>query len=119
HDYNTVEEAAKAILMHAMSAPLAAIIENSGESNGKIEELARKKMESKDKWLGFNAVTNQISNLKEGGIIDPLKVTKTAFMNALSVASTYLMIGAAITEIPKKEEEKSGGMSGMGGGMDY
>ncbi|MEK7076981.1 MAG: hypothetical protein AAB967_02000, partial [Patescibacteria group bacterium] len=71
-------------------------------------------------WVGFDAVSNQIVNLKEAGIIDPLKVVKTAFVNAVSVASNYLMIGAAISELPKKEEKAGmgGGMPG-GMGMDY
>ena len=57
-------------------------------------------------------------DLKAAGIIDPLKVVKTAFMNAVSVAATYLTIGAAVTEIPKKEPPM-GGAPGMGGGMEY
>jgi chaperonin GroEL len=71
-------------------------------------------------WLeGFNAESKEIEDLKKAGIIDPLKVTKTAFQNAISVAATYLTIGAAITEIPKKDEPKMPG-GGMGmGGMDY
>jgi chaperonin GroEL len=120
HDYATVEEAAQAILMRAVSAPLAAIIENSGESASKMDEIARKKHETKDVWLGFNGMTNEIANLKEAGIVDPLKVTKTALMNALSVASTYLMVGAAVTDIPEKKDAGGGmpgGMGGMGGGM--
>ena len=51
---------------------------------------------------------------QEAGIIDPLKVTKMAFTNALSVAANYLTIGAAITNVPEK---KAGGAGGMGGGM--
>ena len=68
-------------------------------------------------WTGFNAVTNQIGDLKEAGIIDPLKVVKVAFTNAVSVASNYLMMGAAATDIPEKKEPMGGGMPGMG--MDY
>jgi chaperonin GroEL len=63
-------------------------------------------------------MTNSIGDLKLAGIIDPLKVTKTAFTNALSVAANYLMIGAAVTDIPKKDEPAGGmpgGMGGMGG----
>ncbi|MBI4059562.1 chaperonin GroEL, partial [Candidatus Giovannonibacteria bacterium] len=52
----------------------------------------------------FNTVTKQIENLKEAGIIDPLKVTKSAFTNAVSVASNFLTVGAAISELPKKDE---------------
>ena len=68
--------------------------------------------------MGWNAVTNKIEDLKEAGVVDPLKVTKIAFINAVSVASTYLTIGAAVTEIPeKKNPSPGGGMAGMQG--DY
>jgi chaperonin GroEL len=107
------------ILMRALEAPLRAIVENSGESADRvIGELKNRKNEP---WKGFNAMTNKIDNLKEAGIIDPLKVTKMAFMNALSVAANYLTVGAAITNIPeKKDSPMGGGMPGMGGmGGDY
>ncbi len=114
-----VVEAALQILRRALEAPLTAIIDNSGESHSKIiQELKMEKQKDKNHWLGFNALMNKIGDLKEAGIIDPLKVTKTAFTNAISVAANYLTIGAAISEIPEK---KSGSdMSGMGGmgGMD-
>jgi chaperonin GroEL len=104
--------AAHRILDRALKAPLIAIVENSGENYTKIlGELESQKKKSKDNWLGFNAATNSIGNLKEAGIIDPLKVTKTALSNAVSVASNYLTIGAAVIEIPKKE---SSGMQGSG-----
>ncbi len=99
-----VAEAAREILMHAVEAPLTAIVKNSGESPSKIlEELKKRKPD--ENWKGFNAMTNEIGDLKAAGIIDPLKVTKTAFMNAVSVASTYLTIGAAVTDIPEKKEK--------------
>ncbi len=110
-----VRSAANAILMRAVEAPLMAIVSNSGESP---ETIAKKLRSEKDQWTGFNAVTNQIGDLKSAGIIDPLKVTKTAFMNAVSVASNYLMMGVAITEIPKKDPPVGGAgpdMGGMGG----
>jgi chaperonin GroEL len=72
-------------------------------------------------WKGFNAMTNKMGDLKEAGIIDPLKVVKMAFTNALSVAANYLTVGAAITNVPeKKNSPMGGGMPGMGmGGEDY
>jgi len=120
-DHSTdVVVAAHKILLAALHAPITAIIKNSGQSADDIKsKLFRQKSESKDLWLGFNAQTNKIENLKDAGIIDPLKVVKTAFMNAVSVASTYLTIGAAVTEIPKKEGSPAGGMPGMGGMGDY
>lgn len=115
-----VVQAAKSILVKAAEAPLLAIIANSGESASKIiGELKEKK--SKNPWIGFNAMTNKIGDLKEAGIIDPLKVTKTAFVNAISVAANYLTIGAAVTDIPEKKD-KDGGEGGMPpgmGGMGY
>ncbi|MFA5052911.1 MAG: chaperonin GroEL [Parcubacteria group bacterium] len=106
--------AAKSILAKALESPLSAIITNSGESASSVISRLEKETEGK-KWFGFNAITNEISDLKEKGIVDPLKVTKTAFTNAVSVAANYLTIGAAITEIPKKEEPEPHNH----GGMDY
>jgi len=109
-------KAAIAILQHALRAPLTAIFENSGEN----ADAMIKKMEAAKNgnvWFGFNALTGEMGDLKAAGIIDPLKVTKTAFMNALSVASNYLMIGAAVTDIPKPDAPMGGGMGGMGGMM--
>ena len=99
---DSVEAATKTILARALEAPITAVVINSGESPSKVLQELKKRKQGEE-WRGFNAVTNQICDLKEAGIIDPLKVTKTAFLNAISVAATYLTIGAAITDIPKKE----------------
>ena len=116
-----VKEHAQAILMKALLSPLTAIIENSGMSPEKImkeiEEMrGNTKGDVAKRWIGFNANTNKVEDLKKAGIIDPLKVTKTAFLNAVSVAANYLTIGAAITDIPKKEDPSESGIGG-GGGM--
>lgn len=114
-----VAAAAHAILERALETPVSAIVANSGELPSRIVgELKNMKGKDGKVWLGFNAVTNEIGDLKEAGIIDPLKVVKTAFMNAVSVAATYLTIGAAVAEIPKKDTPV-GGPGGMPGGMDY
>lgn len=106
-----VAEAAYSILMHAAEAPITAIVANSGENPSKI--LSELKSEKRNEWFGFNAFENAICDLKSAGIIDPLKVTKMAFTNAISVASVYLTIGAAVTEIPKKEDPHAHGPVGM------
>ncbi len=111
---DSVAKTAREILAKISAAPVEAIIENSGESPEKvIKELKQKKETAKNKseklWLGFNAATNELADLKAAGIVDPLKVTKTAFLNAVSVAANYLTIGVAVTDLPKKEEPHTHG----------
>ncbi|MDP3764524.1 MAG: chaperonin GroEL [bacterium] len=112
--------AAAKIMFKALRSPVEAIIENSGESIDEvIAELMQAKKAPNSSWLGFNALTNKIENLKDYGIADPLKVTKTAFINAVSVASNYLTVGAAITEIPEKNPPAGGASMPHGGMEDY
>ena len=58
----------------------------------------------------------------KAGVIDPLKVTKSALRNAASAAAMILTMEAAVAEIPEHKESApampQGGMGGMGGGMD-
>ncbi|MDO8430097.1 MAG: chaperonin GroEL [bacterium] len=110
-----VSKAVNTILKRALSAPLRAIVENSGESPEKVMgELEN----NKDGWTGFNAYSNKLDDLKKAGVVDPLKVTRTAFMNAVSVAATYLTIGAAVVEKPEPKTPPGGGMP-PGGMGDY
>ncbi|MDO8536627.1 MAG: chaperonin GroEL [bacterium] len=112
--------AARTILKRALEAPLTAIVGNSGEMPvNVIKELSMQKAKYKNIWLGFNAATNKITDLKEAGIIDPLKVVKTAFVNALSVAANYLTVGAAITNVPEKKNPGMGGAGMPGMGEEY
>ncbi|MDD5430936.1 MAG: chaperonin GroEL [Candidatus Pacebacteria bacterium] len=114
----SIFQAAQAILLRAVKSPLKAIIDNSGANSQKImEEILSLKDRFNDDWTGFNAITNEIVDLKKAGILDPLKVVKLAFENAVSVAANYLIIGVAMTEKPEPKEHNHGG--GMPGGMDY
>lgn len=120
-DDSDIESATNRILKTALEAPIHAIVANSGESvNATVSELERAKQSVKDEnernWIGFNSEINKIVDLKAAGIIDPLKVTKEAFINAMSVASNYLMTGAVVAEIPEKDSgNDSAGMPPMGG----
>ena len=105
--------AAHGILVRALEAPIRAIFANSGQGAERVDELKKQKGTDTDPWHGFNAMTNEVTNLKEAGIVDPLKVTRTAFTNAISVAANYLMIGAAVTNVPEEKKEMPGG--GMDG----
>lgn len=109
--------AAQTIMNKVLAVPLESIINNSGENtSGIIAELLAKKKAGANIWMGFDAIKNEVKDLKDSGIIDPLKVTKTAFINAISVASNYLTIGAAITNLPEKKDEghEHGGNPMMG-----
>ncbi len=107
---------ASLVVYKTLEAPLRAIVTNSGESPESVIEKVKRERKG-NHWVGFNAITNKIGDLKEAGIIDPLKVVKTAFVNAVSVAANYLTVGAAITEIPEKRNPPAGGggMPPMGG----
>ncbi len=115
----------KTIIKKALESPITAIVNNSGESPTVIlKNLVDKKRALKGEdavWLGFDAVSGTIVDLRKSGIIDPLKVAKTAFLNAISVAANYLTIGVAVTEKPEPKTPRSGGAPGMPGmgGMDY
>ena len=113
-DENSAEAAARNILMKVVTSPFRAIVENNGQSYDEVTRELKAKKKEADIWIGLNASTGEIGSLKDAGVIDPLKVTKTAFMNATSVAANYLTIGAAVTDIPEKKEKMQGGMPGMG-----
>ena len=112
--------AAREIMDKVLAAPLEAIINNSGESVSKIVgDLQNKKKGGANIWLGFDAIMNEIKDLKDSGIIDPLKVVKTAFINAVSVAGNYLTIGAAVANLPEKKEDGHGHGQNPMMGEDY
>ena len=105
---------ADVILHAATESPLRAIVSNSGQ---KPEEIM-KQLSNDNVWKGFDSNKQEVADLKQRGIIDPFKVVRTALVNAVSVAATYLTIGAAVTELPKKDGSAGsppmGGMPGMG-----
>lgn len=92
------EKTGAEIVAKALEAPLRAIVENAGLEGAvvinKVKEL--------DDTMGFHAVTEQYVNMMESGIIDPVKVTKSALLNAISVSSTLLTTEASVVDI--KEE---------------
>jgi len=116
---SSVRTATFSILSRALKSPVSAIIQNSGEKVDNIIEKLEANWQKENSWIGFNAMTNDIADLKEAGIIDPLKVVKTAFINAVSVAANYLTVGAAITDLPKKDEKGMPGGMPSGMGEDY
>ncbi|GAB4140780.1 MAG: chaperonin GroEL [Patescibacteria group bacterium] len=99
------------ILKKSITSPAWYIAENAGFSGDVVVEEIKK---SKDVNFGFDAGKGEYGDMIKKGIIDPVKVTRTALENAASVASLVLTTDVLIADLP---EEKKGGtpdMSGMG-----
>ena len=107
------------IVKKALEAPIRQIVENAGVEGSIVVGKLR---ESKDDNFGFNAQTEEYVDLVKAGIIDPVKVVRTALQDAASVAGLIITTEASIAEAPKKEAAgggmPGGGMGGMGG-MDF
>jgi chaperonin GroEL len=102
------------IIRRALESPIRHIAENAGIDGAIVCERVRSASGNE----GFNALTNEYTDMVKAGIIDPTKVARTALENAASIAGLLLTTEALISEIPEKKESKGGGgMGGMGGGM--
>ena len=81
--------------------------------------MVGKLLEQQDENFGYNAAAAVYTDMVKAGIIDPLKVVRTALQDAASVASLMTTTECVIVEAPEeKEKSPAGGMGGMGG-MDY
>ena len=104
------------IVQQALVAPLRQIAANAGLKD--ISLIVNEIKDINDPNSGYDFNTMKKCDMIESGIIDPLKVTRTALENASSIASLIMTTEAAVTDIPKKDEDHGhGGMGGMGGGM--
>jgi len=104
-----------AIVRKALEAPLRQIAENAGVEGSIVVGKLR---ESKSETQGFNAQTEQYVDMLDAGIIDPVKVVRTALQDAASVAGLIITTEATIAEAPKRDKGGAGGMPGGGmGGM--
>jgi chaperonin GroEL len=107
---NADQDAGIKIVLRAMEEPLRQIAANSGDP---ADVVVAKVAEGTGNF-GYNAATGEYADLVETGVIDPTKVTKTALVNAASIAGLLLTTDCAINEVEK--EEKS--MPNPGMGMD-
>lgn len=97
---NHDQDAGISIVLRAIEEPLRQIVENAGESG----DVVVNKVAEGTGSFGYNAATGEYGDLLELGIIDPTKVTKTALINAASIAGLLLTTDCSITDIPKKED---------------
>ncbi len=93
------------IIRRAIEEPLRQIAANAGEEGSIVVNKVREGKGS----FGWNAATGEYGDLIEMGVIDPVKVVRSALQNAASVASLMLTTEAIIAERPKDKEASSGG----------
>ncbi|MCF6109488.1 MAG: chaperonin GroEL [Mesorhizobium sp.] len=102
------------IVRRALQAPARQIAANAG---AEASIVAGKILENKGATFGYNAQTGEYGDMIAMGIVDPVKVVRTALQDAASVAGLLVTTEAMIAEAPKKESAGGGGMpGGMGGG---
>ena len=99
------------IVVRALEEPVRQIAENAGYEGSVIVA----KVKESNKGVGFNAATEEYVDMIEAGIVDPVKVTRSALQNASSVAGMLLTTEAGISEI--KEDMPSAPAMPAGGGM--
>ncbi|OPX26272.1 MAG: chaperonin GroL [Campylobacteraceae bacterium 4484_166] len=100
------------IIIRAISSPLKQIALNAGYDSGVV---ANEIISSKEPNRGFDASTGEYVDMFKAGIVDPVKVSRVAVQNAVSVASLLLTSEATVSDI--KEDTATPAMPDMGGGM--
>jgi chaperonin GroEL len=105
------------ILRRALEEPMRILARNAGEEGSVIIDAVRRiQAEKKNTNLGYNVMNGEFIDLVKEGIIDPVKVTRSAVQNAISIAALILTTEALIADLP---EDKSAPMPQGGGGMDF
>ena len=104
------------IVQQACKKPFEQILTNAGKTETEAQILSYEFEGNENPWKGYNVKTDKDTNMKESGIIDPLKVTRSALQNAASVAGTILLTEAVVVDKPedKKDNGIDPSMLGMG-----
>ena len=110
---NPDQQAGIDIVRRALQAPVRQIAQNAGHDGAVI---AGHMLEQKDANFGFDAQKGEYGDMIKAGIIDPVKIVRTALQGAASVAGLLVTTEAMIAELPEAGGG-AGGMGGMGGGM--
>ncbi len=93
------------IVKRSLEEPLRMIASNAGHEGAVV--LAKVK-EAKDANLGFDAATEEYTDMISAGILDPAKVARTALQNAASISALMLTTEALVSEIPEEEKAPAG-----------
>jgi len=106
---NADQDAGINIIRRALQAPCRQIATNAGDE---ASIVVGKILDQKSDTYGYNAQTGEYGDMITMGIVDPVKVVRTALQDAASIAGLLITTEAMIAELPKKE-----GAGGAGGGM--
>ncbi|NHT74166.1 chaperonin GroEL [Rhizobium sp. PP-F2F-G38] len=109
---NADQDAGVAIVRKALQSLVRQIADNAGDE---ASIVVGKILDKNDDNYGYNAQTSEYGDMIAMGIVDPVKVVRTALQNAASVASLLITTEAMIAELPKKDSGAGGGMPDMGG----
>lgn len=102
------------IIKKALEFPIRQIATNAGKDGSVIIEEVRKR----EKGVGYNAAKDEYVDMIKAGIIDPLKVTRSALQNASSVAAMVLTTEVAVTDLPENPPAGAPAMPAGMPGMD-
>ena len=115
-DLIEVNDIGSQIVYEACSAPLKKILSNAGIEQEKIYQIMND-IKNETSWMGYDLQSEKVVNMKEAGIIDPAKVTRTALENAASVAGTILLTECIIVDKPEDKNSTPDYGSMMNGMM--
>jgi chaperonin GroEL len=107
------------ILRRALEEPMRQLARNAGEEGAVIVDTVRRNQQaSGDLNFGYNVLTGEYGSMLAQGVVDPVKVTRSAVQNAVSIAGLLLTTEALIADMPEAgsgSDMDGGGMGGMGG----
>ena len=105
------------IIRRALEAPFRQIAANAGIHD--VSLIMEEIKDIKKANIGYDFKNAKVADLLSVGIIDPMKVSRSALENSASIASTLLTTEAVVTDLPEKKDDAPAmpNMSGMGGGM--
>ena len=106
------------LVKRALQEPVRQIVQNAGDEGSVV---VGKILENSNQNYGYDAQTGEYGDMIQMGIVDPVKVVRTALQDAASVASLLITTEAMIAELPKDAAPAmpGGGMGGGMGGMDF
>ena len=115
---NADQSAGINLVKRALQEPIRQIVQNAGDEGSVV---VGKILENANQNFGYDAQTGEYGDMIQMGIVDPVKVVRTALQDAASVASLLITTEAMIAELPKDAPPAMPGGGGMGGmgGMDF